>query len=136
MHCAPVEDVEIDGTGNSEPVGDPVVIVPDAEVDVGEGSGVGLLTIIVVVEDGAAELQIASPAAPYNWSNTQCTKYVQTRVLVTNPASSAAAAAPTTAASTAGTTAAALNAKASNAARSASAVIGIPCRAGKTPTAA
>jgi hypothetical protein len=127
MHCAPIEDVEIDGTGSNEPVGDPVVICPGAEVDVTEATSVGLLTIIVVVEDGVAELQIASPAAPYNWSNMQCTKYEHTRVLVTTPASSAAAAAPTTAASTAGTAAAA----ASNAARSASSVIGIPDTAGR-----
>jgi hypothetical protein len=66
MHCAPVEDAEIDGTGSNEPVGDPVVIVPGAEVDVCEGSGVGSLTIIVVIEDGAAELQIASPAGSDN----------------------------------------------------------------------
>ena len=54
MHCAPVEDAEIDGTGSNEPVCDPVMIVAGAAVNV----GVGLLTIIIVVEDGAA--------APYN----------------------------------------------------------------------
>jgi hypothetical protein len=64
MHCAPVDDVEIDGTGSNEPIDDLVVIIPGAEGDVGEG--VGSLTIIVVVEDGPAELQIASPAVPCN----------------------------------------------------------------------
>jgi hypothetical protein len=51
----------------------------------------------------------------------QCTKYAQTTVLVTTPTSNSAAAFSTT-----GTAAAPFNDAASNAARSASSVIGIP----------
>jgi hypothetical protein len=66
MHYTLVEDIKIDSIGINKLVGDLIVIILSVKVDVGEGEDIGLLIIIVVVEDGVAELQIASPATLYN----------------------------------------------------------------------